>query len=112
MNNEDKHLKKLLTKGLYKEAPKGITDRIIRQIQVSSSKKTLSTKPVEPSNFMATILVVLSAICMLVAYYFKPSSFIPHSLVNFNPVWVAPIVACTLLVWVYILLSKHRLFKM
>jgi len=108
---DDKDFIKILEAGLLEKAPVGMIDRIMANVVVSPARR-ISIQPVEPRPFFAFIVTVLTLVLLLGAFIFKPHSNFSFSLNQYlslaiNPMWIAPVVAFSLTVWGYIILSKY-----
>lgn len=109
---EDQEIKKILVNGLLEKAPVGMVDRIMATIAVSPARR-LTTRPIEPKPFMATLVPILTGILVAIAAFIKPDSRFSISWdrylnLNINPIWVAPILIIALTIWGYIYIASRN----
>lgn len=112
---EDSSIKKIVEKGLYKKAPKGMMDRVMANLAVNPARR-ISIKPIEPKPIIALLLPLIMAAFLAIGFWLKPSSIIPKSWnltinLTINPVWVAPIVVVAMAVWSYIIFINKQTSK-
>lgn len=113
---EDRQLKSLVKMGLLKQAPYGMVDRIMANVAVSPARRKLTIKAVGPKSYMATLMVSLMGALVIIAVYLQPETKFSFSIdqyinLHINPIWIAPAVVGTLLLWVYIIISDQQISK-
>jgi small-conductance mechanosensitive channel len=109
---EDNETKKILEHGLLQKAPVGMIDRIMATVAVSPARR-LTTRPIEPKPFMATLVPILTGILVAIAAFIKPESRFSISWeqylnLNINPIWIAPLLTIAFTIWGYIFITGRN----
>ncbi|MCF6359429.1 MAG: hypothetical protein L3J29_01555 [Cyclobacteriaceae bacterium] len=112
---EDKKIKKIIETGLLKKAPEGMMDRIMANLAVNPARR-LSVTPIEPKPIIALILPFLMLALLALGVFLKPKTFLSFSIdlplsLSISPIWVAPVVAVSFIVWTYIAIVGNQKSK-